>query len=634
MADVFISYARSTEVVADRIANAVRAAGYSVWRDDELPAHRAYAEVIEERLAAARAVIVIWSADAVKSEWVQAEAERARSQRKLIQLRIDDAALPIPFDRIQCADLRGWSGRPDALGLDKVLKSVAELVGVSHEMSGAGPAASPAPSAPAKRRGVILATIGAAALALAVAGGVVWSLHAAGKPVAASVALDAFRPVGPDVPAYVPAAMDQALRDAFGRDNAVVVKDKNVDYVLRGTVERVAEKLHYSIRLESVGDGAALWTTTVDRPGDNPVAVRRVAGMTTWVIRCGLSRAAEYPRRLSPHTLGVYLTFCDTWSGSGTLQHAIDLAKATVAEAPDFSRGWSGLAVSEAQAAWSAAPAEAVALRAQASKDATEALRHDRRNAEAYMAQAFLTTDLARQDAAYEQAMAARPSDCGCEAESYGRFLRSAGRFADANRQTQHALDLLPQAPGTLREMLQGYLLVGDAVHANDILTRTATLYLPEDSTPLAMRHVKALWSGDWTEAARTIPRRATPEFRAGLEAAFAALASRNAGQMAAATARLQALIPGADGDPELTEVLAALGAHDAALSALEAEIGKNDELPPASLFYPPLAPLRSDPRYVKVLERTGLIAYWRTAHTAPDLCHAANPPGWCAGLS
>ena len=71
MSDVFISYARSTAAQAQAVAEALRVLGYDVWRDDELPAHRAYAEVIEERLQAAKAVVVIWSAEAVKSQWVQ-----------------------------------------------------------------------------------------------------------------------------------------------------------------------------------------------------------------------------------------------------------------------------------------------------------------------------------------------------------------------------------------------------------------------------------------------------------------------------------------------------------------------------------------------------------------------------------
>ncbi len=129
MSDIFISYARSTEAQARRIAEALRAAGYGVWRDDELPAHRAYAEVIEERLKAARAVVVIWSAEAIKSEWVRSEADRARGERKLVQLSLDGAALPMPFDQIQCADLTGWSGDAEAPGWKKVVASVAALAG-------------------------------------------------------------------------------------------------------------------------------------------------------------------------------------------------------------------------------------------------------------------------------------------------------------------------------------------------------------------------------------------------------------------------------------------------------------------------------------------------------------------------
>src|SRR4051794_41417795 len=78
MSDVFVSYARSDEAHANRAADALRSAGYRVWRDDELPAHRAYADVIEERLKDAKAVVVLWSADAAKSQWVRAEADAAR----------------------------------------------------------------------------------------------------------------------------------------------------------------------------------------------------------------------------------------------------------------------------------------------------------------------------------------------------------------------------------------------------------------------------------------------------------------------------------------------------------------------------------------------------------------------------
>ena len=129
MPDVFISYARSTEREARQIAGALRALGFGVWRDDELPAHRDYSEVIEERLRAAKAVVVVWSAEAVKSQWVRAEADLAREAGTLVQLALDGTPLPLPFNRIQCADLRGWQGDPAAAGWKKVAESVAELLG-------------------------------------------------------------------------------------------------------------------------------------------------------------------------------------------------------------------------------------------------------------------------------------------------------------------------------------------------------------------------------------------------------------------------------------------------------------------------------------------------------------------------
>ena len=81
MSDVFVSYARSSESQAKQVETALRDAGYSVWRDAELPAHRTYAEVIEERLKGSKAVVVLWSGDAAKSHWVRAEAELRDTSR-------------------------------------------------------------------------------------------------------------------------------------------------------------------------------------------------------------------------------------------------------------------------------------------------------------------------------------------------------------------------------------------------------------------------------------------------------------------------------------------------------------------------------------------------------------------------
>ncbi len=129
MADLFVSYARADELQAERVAEALRAQGYCVWRDNELPAHRAYADVIVERLKSAKAVVVLWSSHAASSQWVRAEADTAREAGTLIQATLDGTIPPLPFNQIQCADLSTWDGDEGAPGWHKLAASARVLAG-------------------------------------------------------------------------------------------------------------------------------------------------------------------------------------------------------------------------------------------------------------------------------------------------------------------------------------------------------------------------------------------------------------------------------------------------------------------------------------------------------------------------
>lgn len=110
MGGVFVSYARADEAKARVLAERLRSMGYAVWRDDQLPGHRAYAEVIEEQLKAADAVVVLWSQAASKSQWVRAEADAARQDGKIVQLTLDGSVPPLPFNQIHCVDFSSWTG--------------------------------------------------------------------------------------------------------------------------------------------------------------------------------------------------------------------------------------------------------------------------------------------------------------------------------------------------------------------------------------------------------------------------------------------------------------------------------------------------------------------------------------------
>jgi len=142
MVDVFISYSRHDAAMVAQLARMVEAEGYKVWWDADLPPHQSYGDVITSKIANARAAIVVWSAASVQSEWVRAEADMARGQKKLIQTSLDTVMPPLPFNQIQYAAIGDWQGEPDHAGWRKVKASLAELCGPRE----AGDALRPAPA--------------------------------------------------------------------------------------------------------------------------------------------------------------------------------------------------------------------------------------------------------------------------------------------------------------------------------------------------------------------------------------------------------------------------------------------------------------------------------------------------------
>lgn len=74
MPDIFLSYNREDQAVAQRFAQGFARAGLDVWWDTTLRAGDAYDEVTETALRTALAVVVLWSTRSVVSRWVRAES--------------------------------------------------------------------------------------------------------------------------------------------------------------------------------------------------------------------------------------------------------------------------------------------------------------------------------------------------------------------------------------------------------------------------------------------------------------------------------------------------------------------------------------------------------------------------------
>jgi hypothetical protein len=100
MSDLFISYAKTDHALALRLSAFLEAEGWTVWWDKSLGAADLYRDEIMKQLAAARAVITIWSPNSIKSDWVRAEAGTAKKEGKLIPVKTPEvgyADIPLPF---------------------------------------------------------------------------------------------------------------------------------------------------------------------------------------------------------------------------------------------------------------------------------------------------------------------------------------------------------------------------------------------------------------------------------------------------------------------------------------------------------------------------------------------------------
>jgi len=99
VADIFISFAHADQDRVRPIAERLASLGYSaVWENCD-------AEAAERELASARAVLTAWSSEARNSIRICAEASRALDEGKLIQLRLDGAQPPAPFDALPATDV-------------------------------------------------------------------------------------------------------------------------------------------------------------------------------------------------------------------------------------------------------------------------------------------------------------------------------------------------------------------------------------------------------------------------------------------------------------------------------------------------------------------------------------------------
>lgn len=135
MADIFLSYAREDLDRVIPIAHELEKLGWSVFWDKKIPPGKRWRIYLKEKLDESRCVLVVWSPDSIKSNWVHAEAEEALNRDILIPLLLDAVKPPFGLGDIQAADLSNWKNKSNDPEFQQLIDAITDIIPLSQKSS-------------------------------------------------------------------------------------------------------------------------------------------------------------------------------------------------------------------------------------------------------------------------------------------------------------------------------------------------------------------------------------------------------------------------------------------------------------------------------------------------------------------
>lgn len=662
MADVFLSYARGDESLARLIAERLQAAGFTTWWDSALLPHSSFSDVIEDEIHNAKAVLVVWSETAVKSQWVRAEAELARGEGKLIQVAIDGPRIPLPFNQYQTADISRWRGDPADAQWVKVLASVAHFIGKSADEA-APAAAFPVKSRPGKRRlsgrRPVFALAGAATVIVLTAGSLLFVRGMEhGEARGPRIALQPFRTIGDsrDLSNFAAELSDslqnvltddqlQTLSPADAatlqdNDSADRLKQLGVGLMFSGAVEDKGPELAVSMRLDDPVEHATLWTAELSQPLVQSQQLQaRVGALTVAVLNCS-SQALAPNVRISDAALQAFLHACELsetsnhgQSGLRAAYAMLDAMRQAASGAPDFAPAHSMLAKHIAFVLPLMPADQAASLRSEADQQAKLALKLDPKDPDGFVALGLLAPplDFAGREALFRKSLASNPG--WPHANGFlGVVMTDVGRLQDAEELYERAAAANPQSVDWTQQAADGLVWIGRADQADRDLAKFAQLW-PNNADIWGIQLESLMAQKRWGDALRLLDRAGdfgasvSPAWVADFRTLLKALQSRDAG---ARNAVRESLIASSRSDPQQAiGRLSVLGFDDDAF-AIGARYTPGPFDGTSFLFGPETAGLRRDPRFMQLAARFRLIDYWRRTRHWPDFCREPGLPYVC----
>jgi len=646
LASVFVSYAREDANKAKAIARALENASLDVWFDERIHSGSEFSTEIEQALAAASAVVVLWSKDSVTSPWVRDEAAEGRDSQRLVPVLLDDSRPPMGFRQFQATDLSRWSGRGRPKQLDEVIAAIGAKAGVDR----------PVPVKPKRAPGrrpasPMLWTLAAlVAVLVGVGGWLATRQFAEPPPATVSVAILPFKADSSD-----PVARRHAtdVRDAVAHTLAqgafsVTTIDTlapdvpPTDFVISGNISSAADKIIARLQMQETAHHVVVFShqfeSARDKIGDFPEMVgAQVASQLSWTAPL---IALERRHPSDPAVVNALLQSSAAGMDSVGTLHDYETARRLAAKAPNSALAQNGLAYNAAFAL-SELPreqrAEAVAAGRQA---ADRAIALAPEFGDNYVPWCLLRSEIRRLqcEARLRGAMRTDPDSPFANWFLANLVLNPVGRNKEAADLAALSLAHDQYMPYKIGLAIRTLEVLG-RTDESDELSRKASRWWPGNGPIMFNRWAGAIQRGDFKAAQRiesetgeqsavllAINRKSLPALRSAcppktsaFDGILCMLGLARLGDLDGAYAVADRLYP-----------------SRRARTAAEEERLWLDNPGTLSLAYvtsPGAAPLRRDPRYLALAERTGLLEYWRSGRL-PDFCGPPKPEPVCSAIA
>ncbi len=660
--DIFISYRRSDQAKAELLHRLLAERGVDAWYDALLKAGEDWRTKTAQALVDAPVFVLLFSKNAAQSDDIIKELSAATFQKKtVIPVRIEDIHPEGAF--LYELASRNWF---DAFNNTEARLAVLadQLAGLVHGGAEARAAAAklgaavPLPRMKEKRRGWVPVSIAAIVASAVVA--IVWSgMNSpdgdgpASRNAFERVAFFGFKATDDDATANSMAgsATDEGFRvlrelklDVAPRDDTADAQDvvrleraKELDarFALSGVVRHKGDQVEATIRLEDVRSRAALWEQTLSAPASAPLPAALGAAVAgAKVVRCMTSNEFAEAAKVSTADVPLLADACGWTAYAPLLQTLRELAK----RMPDDPIVQSRIVLVLMRQYDEATPATRATLLVDAKSAVAQAQAEAPEGYAVASALAQVAMTEGRPPAEWigmaELALQRTPDID--ESYHYGRLnvvmaqaMAMVGRLKDANRYGAAAYGSYPV------EEYNGYTYaLVNTVSGEPVIERLFEKLLERDPND---------WGWELGVASAILMKRSNVN-------ALMAMAPVTVGADGEQCYRdLQAAVAKGPGNVRRDEVkkidacllafdswhmntvaMAALGDVDRAVELLSepdfVRLSNVDYWP--TLFWPAARPLRADPRFMPLMEKYGLVDYWKTTNTQPDVCATAEERG------